>query len=330
MVFRYVAVHQSLKGPGDARPTAQAIIDDEKLQGKLEDKTILITGCSGGLGAETARDLYTTGATLYLTVRDLEKAEKNLADIARNPRVHFLQLDLNSLESVRACTEEFKAKSTALNILIGNAGVMACPEGRTADGFETQFGSNYLAHFLLFALLKPVLLTSATPEFHSRVVLVSSAAHRFSSVDFDNLNFEGKYDPAKAYGQSKTAMIWFANEIERRFGSQKLHAFSLHPGGVATDLGRHIPDEQKAVWAKDPYLAIYFKNPQQGAATTVLGAVSTELEGQGGKYLENCGVAGPYDPASGMWGPGYAEWAFDTEAEQKLWAKSVELVGLQE
>ncbi|OJJ76669.1 hypothetical protein ASPBRDRAFT_116535 [Aspergillus brasiliensis CBS 101740] len=330
MASTYAAVHQSTKGPGDARPTALQIIKDQDLEGKLSDKVILITGCSSGLGIETARALYTTGATLYLTVRDVKKAVTNLGDIASSPRIHLLHLDLNSVASVRTCAEEFKSKSKTLNILIENAGVMACPEGRTADGFEIQFGSNHLAHFLLFYLLKSTLLASSSPDFSSRVIILSSAAHRMSSVNFNNISLEGEYEPWKAYGQSKTAAIWTANEIERRYGSQGLHAFSLHPGGIQTDLVRHVPDEQKAAWGDDEELSNYWKSPEQGAATTVWGAVAKELEGQGGKYLDNCQIAHLYDPMSGPWGPGYATWAFDTDGQKKLWVESLKLLGLKD
>lgn len=160
MESKYAALHVSPKGPGDARPTALQIIEDENLLNSLAGKVILITGCSSGLGVSTAHALYQTGATLYLTARDVEKMKCPLGDLADSPRVHFLHLDLNSLSFVRTCAEEFKSKSQILNILIANAGVMACPEGRTTDAFETQFESNYLAHFLLFYLLKPLLLDS--------------------------------------------------------------------------------------------------------------------------------------------------------------------------
>ncbi|KAL3261066.1 hypothetical protein ABHI18_004041 [Aspergillus niger] len=330
MASKYAAAHKSPQGPGDARPTASQIIRDQNLEDKLSDKTILITGCSSGLGVETARALHLTGATLYLTVRDVKKAEANLGDLANSPRVHFLHLDLNSLDSVRACAEDFNSKSKKLHILIENAGVMACPEGRTADGFETQIGSNHLAHFLLFILLKPTLLASSTPEFNSRVVILSSAAHRISSVHLDNISLEGEYEPWKAYGQSKTAGIWAANEIERRYGAQGLHAFSLHPGGINTDLQRHISQEQQAAWGQDEALMKTFKSPEQGAATTVLAAVAKELEGQGGKYLDNCQIAEPYDPSSGTWGPGYAAWAYDVDGERKFWKLSLELLGLKD
>ena len=330
MGSRYAAAHQSPKGPGDARPTTHQIIDDENLHNKLTGKTVLITGCSSGLGVQTAQALYKTRATLYLTARDLTKARTALGPMVDSPQVHLLHLDLNSLASVRACAEEFKAKSQTLNILIENAGVMACPEGRTADGFETQFGNNHLAHFLLFYLLKPVLLASSTLDFNSRVVIVSSAAHRFGSVHFDNISLQGEYEPFKAYAQSKTANIWTANEIDRRYNSQGLHAFSLHPGVIQTELLRHISDEQKQAWNKDDFLKSYSKSPEQGAATTVWAAVAKELEGQGGKYLDDCQIAGPRDPNNSGFGAGYSPWAYDPEGEAKLWEMSLEMLNLKE
>lgn len=325
MESKYAKVHQSPKGPGDARPTALQIVKDAGRENNFVGKVILITGCSSGLGIETARALFYTGATLYLTARDLEKAKSALGDIVESPRVHLLHLDLISLESVQACAEEFLSQSNTLNILIANAGVMACPEGRTADGFETQFGTNHLAHFLLFHLLKYCLLSSSTPAFNSRVVIVASSAHRVSSVHFDNLTLGGEYEPWKAYGQSKTANIWTANEIERRYGAQGLHAFSLHPGAIATELLRHVSDEQKVDWETNEFLKNYWKSPEQGAATSVWGALARELEGTGGKYLDDCQIAGPADPSQ-RHGPGYAAWAYSPEMEAKLWAKTLDLL----
>ncbi|PYI09728.1 NAD(P)-binding protein [Aspergillus sclerotiicarbonarius CBS 121057] len=330
MASRYAHLHQSPAGAGDARPTAQQIVQDECLEGQWTDQVILITGCSSGLGVQTARALYTTGATLYLTARDLDKARLTLHDLMDSPRVHLLHLDLNSLASVRACAEEFKTRSSRLNILIANAGVMGCPEGRTADGFETQFGTNHLAHFLLFRLLRTVLLASSTPAFHSRVVILSSGSHRFGQVNFENLTWEGEYNTWMAYAQSKTANIWTANEIERRYGSQGLHAVSVHPGTIATDLLRHVPPEQMAVWTADKDLEKYWKTPEQGAATTVWAAVAKELEGRGGVYLDNCAVAEEWVPTESGWGPGYASWAFNPESEARLWATSLELLGLKD
>lgn len=325
MDSKYTKVHQSPKGPGDVRPTALQIVKDAGREDALTDKVILTTGCSSGLGIETARALYVTGATLYLTARNLEKAKSALGEIVASPRVHLLHLDLNSLASVRACAKEFLSKSDTLNILIANAGVMACPEGRTADGFETQFGTNHLAHFLLFYLLKSRLLSSSTPAFNSRVIIVASSAHRVSTVHLDNLSLDGEYEPWKAYGQSKTANVWTANEIERRYGAQGLHAFSLHPGAIATELLRHVSDEQKADWEKNDFLKTYWKSPEQGAATSVWGAVARELEGTGGKYLDDCQIAPPADPTQ-RHGPGYATWAYSPELEAKLWAKTLDLL----
>ncbi|KAJ3192877.1 hypothetical protein HDU83_005945 [Entophlyctis luteolus] len=328
MATKYEAVHANPQGPGDARPTASQIIQDENLEGKLIDKAIFITGCSSGLGVETARALFKTGATLYLTARDLSKAEKALADIYPSERVHLLKLDLNSLASVRACAKEFIAQSSKLNIFIANAGVMATPEGRTKDGFETQFGTNHLAHFLLFNLLKPALLAAASPSFASRAVFLSSVAHRMGEVNFEDVNFTGSYDSWVAYGQSKTANLWTANEIERKYGAQNLHSWSVQPGGIATDLMRHMPKEAQSGWQQDEYLSKVFKSPEQGAATTTWAATAKELEGKGGKYLEDCQIIGAWNEENGQWGPGYASWAYDEEKAKKLWALSLKLVGL--
>ncbi|OKL58245.1 hypothetical protein UA08_06874 [Talaromyces atroroseus] len=173
---------------------------DEGLEGQLTGSSILITGTSSGIGVETAKALFTTSATLYLTARNLDKVMHALGDMVSSPRVHLLKLDLESLSSVRACAAALLSKTKTLSIYIANAGVMATPEGRTKDGFETQFGTNYLGHFLLFLLLRPMLLAAVTPESNSRVVFLSSIAHRYSEVVFDNLNFDGAYDKWKAYG----------------------------------------------------------------------------------------------------------------------------------
>ncbi|UPK93681.1 hypothetical protein LCI18_004616 [Fusarium solani-melongenae] len=330
MTSRYAQVHESPAGPGDARPTASQIIHKEGLEGKWHGKVILITGCSSGLGVETARTLAATGANLYLTARDLDKAKTTLGDLAQSDRVHLLQLDLNSLASVRAFVADFTSKTSNLNILIANAGVMMTPVGRTADGFEPQFGTNHLAYFLLFQLLKPTLLASSTAEFHSRVVILSSIAHRSAEVNFDNLNLDGDYNPWIAYAQSKTANVWTANEIERRYGTQGPHAWSVQPGPTGTGLYRYMSESEVAASQSDPTLAKIFKTVEQGAATTVWAATANALEGQGGKYLEDCQIAKPWNSIAGPWAPGYGPWTYDEEKEAKLWAKSLELVGVNE
>ncbi|KAF4470090.1 WW domain-containing oxidoreductase [Fusarium albosuccineum] len=328
MATRYSSVHQSPKGPGDGRPTAKQIIRDENLEGRLEGKVVFITGCSSGIGVETARALFLTGATLYLTARNLEKAESVLGDLVHSGRVHLLALDLESLDSVRSCAAEFLSKSNILDILICNAGIMAPPEGRTKDGFETQIGTNHLGHFLLFNLLQPALSAAAIPNRSSRVVILSSVAHRWGEFDPDNVNLEGSYEPMVAYGASKTANLWTANEIERRYGALGIHAWSVHPGLVLTDLGRHMAREQQEASMADPYLALIAKNAEQGAATSVWAAVAATLEGDGGKYLEDCGIAEPWDPTTPQSRPGYGSHAYDSEKAFKTWNKSMQLVGM--
>jgi len=328
----YAALHETVNGPGDARPTALQILNDNNLEGKLTDKVALVTGCSSGIGIETARVLKIAGMRVFAAVRNLEKGKKALGSTLEPGRCELVELDLDSLSSVRKCAAEILSKTDRLNILVNNAGIMACPEGRTPDGFERQFGTNHLAHFLLFNLLKDLMLKSATPDFGSRVVNVSSSAHRYSPIVFDNLNLEGIYDPEKSYGQSKTANIYMANEIERRYGAQDLHAFSLNPGAVAgTGLGANVSDEMKAKWATwGPEVINHFKSIEQGAATQIWAAIDKGLEGKGGLYLNDCGVANPVLENSSDLEPGYAAWAYNEEAEKRLWKVSMELVGLED
>ncbi|KAF2032537.1 NAD(P)-binding protein [Setomelanomma holmii] len=328
---RYVEAHEKPKGPGDARPTALQIIKDNDLEGKLSDKTILITGTSSGIGIETARALKATGARLFLTARNLEKGREALRDILEPGKVELLLLDLNSLASVHEFAANFlKASNNKLNILINNAGVMATPEGTTADGFETQFGTNHLAHFLLFQLVKPVLLASSTPEFQSRVVSVSSLGHRYFPPKMDNLMQKGEYDSNHAYAHAKTANIYFANEIERRYGSQGLHALSLHPGGIWTGLQVHVPAEVMDAWKANPEVDKHMKSIEQGAATSVWASVGKVWEGKGGRYLEDCQVSPPVPEGHQLLDRGYAKWAYDPENEAKLWKLSNEWVGTKD
>ena len=239
---RYAAVHANPQGAGDARPTASQIIEDEGLINKLHDKTIVITGCSSGLGLETTLALHKTGARLFLTARNLSKAREALKDIlpsSEDKQRELFELDQTSLDSVRKCAAEItNAANGKLNILICNAGVWLVPEGRTKDGFETHWGVNHLSHFLLFQQLAPSLLAASTSVFRSRVVVVSSMEHREAkNINWDNLNFDkGNYDRSASYTLSKLANIYMANEIERRYGSRGLHALSVHPGGAATGI----------------------------------------------------------------------------------------------
>ncbi|KAG9186812.1 hypothetical protein G6011_09920 [Alternaria panax] len=319
---RYASAHANINGEGDTRPTALQIIQDNNLEGALTDKTILITGCSSGLGIETARALATTGAYIFCTARSLDKGKKALAKILEPGRVELLHLDLESLSSVRAFATEFLNRSNnKLNILINNAGVMATPQSVTKDGFETQFGVNHLAHFLLFQLLKPALLASSTPTFASRVVAVSSKGHRYFAPDLSDMQLRepAAYDPKRAYAHAKTANIWFANYIDRHYGSQGIHALSLHPGGIWTGLQDHLPGMAA------------MKEMPAGAATTVWAAVGKVWEGKGGVYLDDCQVCPPVpQPSYELLDWGYEKWAYDVENEEKLWGMSNELVGFVE
>lgn len=298
--------------------------------GNLAGKVVLITGCSSGIGIETARAMKATGAHVYATARDITKGQKALGDALEPGKLDLLQLDLNSLASVRRFASSFLEKTDGkLNILINNAGVMETPEGKTEDGFETQFGTNHLAHFLLFQLLKPALLASSTPSFNSRVVAVSSLGHRYNPINFDNIMLTGEYEPKRAYAHSKNANIYFANEIERRYGSSGLHALSLHPGGIWTGLQVHIPEQIEA-WKKFPAVEAHMKSLEQGAATTVWAAVAKCWEGRGGKYLVDCQVSPPVREGASLLETGYAEWAYNKENEQRLWKLSNTLVGLND
>lgn len=330
MAERYTAAHKKTLGPGDQRPTAAQIISDEGLEGQLADKVILITGSSAGLGVETARALFPTGATLYLTSRNLTKARDALGEVVNSSRIHLLRMDHNSLNSVRACASQFLEQSKTLNILINNAGIMAIPESTTEDGFEVQFQTNHLSHFLLFQLLKPALLATATSEFGSRVINLSSNGHRIGEPDLNNINLTGRYDKWGAYGGSKTCNIWMANEIERRYSFQNLHAFSVHPGGIETPLWNAMTPEDVAGLRARPGFDESLKSPQQGAATTVWGAVSRCLEGDGGKYLDDVQIGGPWTPDQPSSLPGWAPHSYDQAKEGLLWKLSLDWTGMSD
>lgn len=330
-ILPFAALHENPQGEGDARPTAMQIIEDEGLINKMTDKVMIVTGSSSGIGIETVRALHATGAHIFMQVRDMKTGQEVLEEILSSSKgsgkLELLEMNLDSFESVRDGAEKFLKKSKKLNVLVNNAGIRNPPEGRTVDGFEIQFGTNHLGHFLLFQLLKPTLLASSTPEFNSRVLNVSSGSHRRGQIHFDNLNLEGIYAPALGYAQSKTANILMANQIERLYGKQGIHGFSISPGAIRSRAQRH--DDPKALEAVLPKLKHILKDASQGAATTVWGTVAKVLEGKGGMYLEDCGEAAPAAQAAGsetIASGGYAPFAFDEEAEKKLWEVSCDLV----
>ncbi|THX94335.1 short-chain dehydrogenase [Aureobasidium pullulans] len=335
-LFRpYLARHANLRGIGDDRPTALEIVKDLGAEGKLNDVVILITGCSAGLGVQTAKALYLTGAKLYLTVRNVEKGKAAIKAITKDAPdgqpIELLSMDLGDLESVRSAAAEFRSRSNKLNVLINNAGVMAAPQGKTISGFETHMGSNHFGHFLLFELLKPVLLASASPQRKSRVINLSSSGHLISPVRFDDMDFakEGSYNPYAAYGQSKTANIYMANYIDRAYGNQGIRAVSVHPGVIlSTELMRHQKVEDLLSIGDPEYFQKIECNAEQGAATTVWAALSPRFETHGGVYLAEVGEAPALAEDEGIGRCGYAPYAYDEAAENRLWEVSLEAVGL--
>ena len=346
----YAAVHEHPNGPGDARPTALQIIKDEDLtmNWDKDNITILITGGSSGIGVETARALHHTGAKIFITTRDVSKAECVCDDIlASSPSskpIGIIEMDLDSLASVRRGAEKFlKEGGGRLNILINNAGVMAAPKGMTREGFETHIGVNHLAHFLLTKLLLPSLIASSSREFPSRVVNVASMGHWHQNGGIgapgileDLLYYEkGEYEPMLAYGRSKHANILHAVGIESRYGSKAnpekpIQAFSLHPGGITTELWRHMGGARVVDEHLSDHRSIW-KNIEQGAATSVWCAVAAVWNGrEGGRYCEDCGESWPSAYTSTeTWVPGtsgYAPWAYDGVAGERLWSVSEEAV----
>jgi len=300
---------------------------DEVLEGiDLGGRLAVVTGGSGGLGAETARALASKGAGVVLTARDLAKGEavaKEIRESTGSDAVWVEELELGSLASVRAFAERLAARHEALHILVNNAGVMACPFARTADGFERQLGTNHLGHFLLTGLLAPALLRGAP----ARIVCVSSRGHQQSPVVFDDIHFERRpYDKWAAYGQSKTANVLHAVELERRLDPRGVHANAVHPGVIPTDLSRHMgPEDFARIRSRAPGGKLRLKTVAAGAATSVYAATAPELEGRGGLYLEDCHVAEVNDAEGAS--EGVRSYALDPEAARRLWALSEQMAG---
>ncbi|PON28969.1 alcohol dehydrogenase [Trichoderma gamsii] len=329
----YAAAHADPNGAGDTRPTALQIIQGEGAESKLVGKVIVITGATSGIGVETARALLATGATLFLTARDLLRAKRNLAGVLESDRVSLVEMNLDSFKSMRSGAEEILSASKGqVNILIHSAGVMGIQEySLTEDGIEAQFSANYLGFFLLFQLLKQALLTSITPDIHSRVVIVASSAHRATSAPRTG-NYQlqrSEYTHETAYNNSKLAAVYLANKIDRLYGSEGLHATSVHPGAIHTDISRHLPPESLEAILKNPYVRKIMKSAEQGAATTVWAAVSKSWESRGGRYLEDCREAERGVDDGQVFGVGWVEQTYNVNEEDRLWEESLKLVGLE-
>ena len=291
----------------------------------LHGKNAIVTGASSGLGIETARALAAAGATVTLPVRNLEKGEQVAADIratTKNEAVRVALLDLASFESVRQFTDTF---DQPLHILINNAALMACPLTRSPNGYEAQFATNHLGHFLLTGRLIPQLKAAAP----ARVVALSSVGHRLSPIHFDDIHFtQRKYDKWLAYGQAKTANALFALELNRRLSPFGITANAVHPGGIMTGLQQHLTQEEMTAMGwfdKDGHPHPIFKTIAGGASTSVWAATTPELEGKGGLYLEDCNEAEPATPEKRT--GGYQPYIRDEAAAARLWQMSEEMVG---
>jgi NAD(P)-dependent dehydrogenase (short-subunit alcohol dehydrogenase family) len=311
---------------------------EEVLSGvNLHGKRILVTGVSAGLGVETARSLVAHGAQVVGAARDLTKAEAATTQVRKDAAAHggsfaLFDLDLANLKSVRTCADRLLANDEPFDVVIANAGVMATPFGHTADGFETQFGTNHLGHFVLVNRIAPLIRTGG------RLINLSSAGHRYSNVDLQDPNFERTpYEPFIAYGRSKTANVLFAVAFDRRHHKRGVRAAAVPPGGIHTELGRHIDpsriqgiidqmNQQLAAEGKPPF---QWKTIPQGAATSVWAGVVASADEIGGRYCENCHVGHvvPDHVTISAISEGVRGYALDPNNAEALWKKSEELVG---
>ncbi|HSY64519.1 MAG TPA: SDR family NAD(P)-dependent oxidoreductase [Terriglobales bacterium] len=311
---------------------------DDVLSGvNLHGKRILVTGVSAGLGVETARSLAVRGAQVVGAARDLTKAKAATMQARKDAAasggsLELIALDLANLKSVRACAEGLLARGEPFDVVIANAGVMATPFGHTADGFETQFGTNHLGHFVLVNRIASLIRAGG------RLINLSSSGHRYSNVDLQDPNFERTpYEPFVAYGRSKTANILFAVAFDGRHRKRGVRAAAVHPGGIHTELGRHIDptriqgiidqmNQQLAAEGKPPF---QWKTVPQGAATSVWAGVVAPADEMGGRYCENCHVGHvvPEHVTISAISEGVRGYALDRNTAEALWKKSEELVG---
>ncbi|MFD0024854.1 SDR family NAD(P)-dependent oxidoreductase [Streptomyces sp. NPDC058382] len=313
-----MSTRQQKTGTGfGAHSTAEDVLAGTDLTGT----TALVTGGYSGLGLEATRALVRAGAHVIVPARRPATAEDALSDL-RDVEVHAL--DLADLESVRTFAGRVLETGRTLDIVINNAGVMACPETRVGPGWEGHFATNHLGHFALVNHLRPGLAADA------RVVAVSSSGHFLSGIRWDDLHFRTGYDRWLAYAQSKTANALFALHLDRLGAASGLHAFAVHPGSILTPLQRHVPrDEWPALgWVTaDDRPADGFKSPQQGAATAVWAATSPLLDAHGGAYCQDCDVADPAGTEDMLAG-GVKPWATDARDAARLWELSAELTGV--
>jgi NAD(P)-dependent dehydrogenase (short-subunit alcohol dehydrogenase family) len=300
-----------------AQSTATEVLAGIDLTGKLA----IVTGGYSGIGLETTRALANAGAHVVVPARRRAAAEEALTGING---VQIGELDLTDLDSVRDFADDFLASGRGIDMFIGSAGIMACPETRVGPGWEVQFAANHLGHFALVNRLWPAMSEGA------RVVAVSSRGHHRSDIRWDDPYFQQGYDKWLAYGQSKTANVLFAVHLDALAKDRGVRAFALHPGAILTNLGRHLNQQDLLdIGATIPPGASVppgYKNTEQGAATQVWAATAPTLAGLGGLYCEDCDIAEPA-PADGT-RTGVRDYAIDPEQAARLWTMSAELTGV--
>lgn len=311
---------------------------DEVLAGiNLNGKRILVTGVSAGLGVETARALAAHGADVVGAARDLQKAKRATEQVTKAAEAgggsfELIELDLASLKSVRAAADKLVAEGKPFDVVITNAGVMATPFGKTEDGFETQFGTNHLGHFVFVNRIAKLIKDGG------RLVSLASSGHRFSNIVLNDPNFDiTPYEPFVAYGRSKTANILFAVEFDRRHRGRGVRATAVHPGGIMTELARHMDTSaiEKMIENLNEQLAkegkgnFEFKTIPQGSSTSVWAAVVAGGDEVGGRYCENCHVGHIVadDVVISAISEGVRGYALDPANAAALWKKSEEMVG---
>lgn len=293
----------------------------------LKGKVAIVTGGYSGIGLETVRALAAAGAAVTVPARDTEKANAALAGMPGDIRIALM--DLADIASVKRFALGFASDNTALDLLINNAGVMACPEMRVGPGWELQFGTNHMGHFALATTLLPLIQRTE----NARVVALSSTGHKLSAIRWDDPNWtDGSYDKWKAYGQSKTANSLFALGMNARLKESGGEAFAVHPGGIFTPLQRHLPTEEMIVlgWLNEQGeisdgARAMFKTPSQGCTTTLWAATSPLLDGKGGVYCEDCNIAA----LSGEQPVRYRDvepHAVDQDSAERLWEMSEKLL----
>lgn len=285
---------------------------------KLDGKVVVITGANTGIGKETAKDISKRGARVIVLCRNIDKANAAAEEISKETgnAVEVEKLDLSSLKSVRECAQKILDKEEKIDILVNNAGVMACPKTLTEDGFEMQIGTNHFGHFLLTELLLPLVKKSKESGFHPRIVIVSSLAHENGQMNWDDINWEKSYDEWKAYSQSKLANVLHGVELAKRLENTGISVYSLHPGVIDTELGRHMQEKWyfRMIY---PVMRVFIKTPLQGAQTQLYCCLEESIADHSGRYYSDCKEKQPSARAR------------SEEDAKKLWEISEKLTGLK-